>query len=80
MSKFLEFPGAMGGIVFVNADCVKRISLGTPERMNNGEFYSAIYVYYKPGHEDKPDHYMIHDDHTEEWLNDARKVLGVEDS
>jgi hypothetical protein len=47
--KFVEFLGASGGMVYVNADCIDSFSVGTPQRAESGVFFDRVHVYLKEG-------------------------------
>ncbi len=78
---FVEFPGAMGGLVLISADAIATISVGSPRKMNSGAFFDPIRVYYRPGYEaceDKFNEFWIDDDYVAVWLEAARKTLYIE--
>jgi hypothetical protein len=84
MSKFVEFLGASGGMVFINADNIDAISAGTPERMPSGVFMDRVHVYLKEGanvfgteREEPYVLFYVEDDYLSYWLEHWRTCLGI---
>jgi len=51
VTRFVEFMGASGGEVFINAENIALINVGSPELSNSGLYFDPIRVYFKKGHE-----------------------------
>ena len=72
---FLEFDSVVSGTMFINADCVAQLSIGTPEQDKQGNFYHEVHLTYKPGHEGLSGYFRISEDALPHWLEGTRRVL-----
>jgi hypothetical protein len=82
---FVEFPGALGVPVLLNAECIGMITIGSPERLNewSGVFVDAVRVYFRegfegfPGDEEKFATFYVDDEYLSYWLEHWREALGI---
>jgi len=75
---FIEFPGATGGPVYIDSDCVAQIDINySPHPTPSGIFFHDINVVFKPEHQglDLINHFVVDYDHLSDYEDYLRHCL-----